>query len=110
MPARAGLFRHKLTIETPTEIVDSYGQAVKSWSTYSTPFGSVEPLQGREYFASNQFDSEVTVRIRLRHDPGITTRMRVSFDSRLYNIQSIITPAERGREMQLMCSEGLNDG
>lgn len=107
---RNGAYRHKITIQTPTETLDGFGQAVKSWSTFATPFASVEPLQGREYFSSSQFQAEVTTRVRLHYLSGVTAKMRVSWDGRIYNIQSIINPAERNREMQLMCSEGVNDG
>ena len=110
MAVRNGRYRHKIIIQQVSESIDSFGQAIKTWSTFSQPFASVEPLQGREFFSANQFASEVTVRIRLHYLTGVTTKMRVSFDDRIYNIQSVINPSERGREMQLMCSEGVNDG
>lgn len=110
MAVRNGRYRHKITIETVSEVTDSHGQAIKTWTIFAQPFASVEPLQGKEYLTSNAYDSDVTVRIRLQHLSGVTTKMRVSFDSRIYNIRSVINPWERGREMQLMCDEGLNDG
>lgn len=105
---RSGRLRHKVTIQTASEAIDSFGQAIKTWSTYAQPFASVEPLNGKEFFTANADNSEVTVRIRLRYLAGLTTKMRVLWDSRYYNIQSIIDPAERTAEMVLMCSEGLN--
>jgi len=110
MAVRSGIYRHKITIQQPTESVDAFGQAIKSWSTYAQPFAAVEPLRGREYFASQQFNAEITTRIRLRYLSGVTPKMRVSFDGRIYNIQSIIDVSERNRETHLMCSEGVNDG
>ena len=110
MAVRNGRYRHKVTIQQPTETVDAAGQAVKSWSTFAQPYASIEPLRGREYFSAERFESEITVRIRLQYLSGVTSKMRVSFDSRTYNIESVIDPMERGREMQLMCSQGLNDG
>lgn len=106
---RSGRLRHKVTVQTVSEATDSFGQAIKTWSTYAQPFASVEPLNGREFFTANADSSEVTVRIRLRYLSGLTTKMRVLWDSKYYNIESIIDPAERNAEMVLMCSEALQD-
>lgn len=110
MSGRAGTYRHKITIETPTETIDAFGQAVKSWDTYAQPFAAVEPLQGREFFASSEVQSEVTTRIRMHYQSGITTKMRVSYGGLVYDIQAVINPKLMNGELQLMCSEGVTNG
>lgn len=107
---RSGRLRHKVTVEQVTETIDEFGQAIKSWSTFAQPFAAIEPVSGREYFAAQQVDSEVTVKITMRYLSGLTTKMRISWGGKIYNIQSIIDPAERTAMQTLMCSEGLNDG
>lgn len=106
---RAGRLRHKVIIQTPTEVNDSQGQPIKTWSTYAQPFASVEPLNGNELFTASGVNSKVIARIRLRYLAGLTTKMRILFDNRYYNIESPIDPAERNAEIVLMCSEGLQD-
>ena len=107
---RGGRLRHRVIIQTPTEVNDSRGQAIKTWATFATVYAAVEPISGREYFDAAQINAEITTKIIIRSLPGVTQKMRVSYDSRLYNIQSIININERDREMHLFCSEGLNNG
>lgn len=108
---RSGKLRHRVTLQTQVETQNSFGeQETLSWQDYATVWGAVEPLQGREFFTAMQVNAETTVRIRIRYMTGVTSRMRVSFDSRIYNIKSIIDPDERNRELQLMCSEGISQG
>jgi SPP1 family predicted phage head-tail adaptor len=106
----AGRMRHRITIQQRANTPDTFGQPIESWADVATVWASVEPLQGREFFAADQVNAEVTTRIRMRWRSGITAAMRVSFDSRLYDIQSVIVSREIHDEMQLMCTEGVNDG
>jgi len=106
----AGRLRHLVTIEQATEAQDTTGQAVKSWGPFAQVWASVEPLKGNEFLEAQQINAETTTRIRIRKLDGITQKMRISYDSRLYNINAILHINERQREMHLMCSEGVNDG
>jgi SPP1 family predicted phage head-tail adaptor len=111
---QAGKLRHKVTIEqllvgSPQDTPEGAPDA--AWTIILPDiWAAVEPLQGRELFAAQEHHSEVTTRIRIRYRPGITAAMRVAFDGRLYNIRSIIDREERHRELQLLCTEGVNDG
>ena len=107
---RSGKLRHTVIIQEPDETGDELGQPVKTWIEFAKVRASVEPLQGREFFSAGQYNSEVTVRIRMRYIEGVTTKMRVSFKSKIYNIEAPINFQERDIELQLMCSEGVNDG
>ncbi len=107
----AGKLRHRVVIQENTPTRDSYGDEVDSWSTWATVWGAVEPLTGREAFSAgaNQRLAEVTHRIRIRYRSGVLPTMRVTWRSRTFNIQSVIEPETRDREIQLMCEE-LPDG
>lgn len=107
---RAGKLRHKVTIQQPTLATNSIGEATKTWSTYAQAWANVQPLTGRELFASQQVNAEQTVRITIRALSGVVPTMRVLFDGRYYEILSVIDREERGIYMELMCSEGLISG
>ena len=107
---RAGRLRHQVVIQTPTETNDSQGQAIKSWGTFATVHAAVEPMSGREYFGASQINADTSTKITIRWLSGITAKMRVSYDSKLYNIEAIRNIGERDRQIELMCSEGVNDG
>jgi SPP1 family predicted phage head-tail adaptor len=72
---------------------------------FATAWASIEPLNGREFFAAQQVNAEVTARIRLRYLPGVTRQMQVKFGSRTFAIESVINVEERNRELQLMVKE-----
>jgi SPP1 family predicted phage head-tail adaptor len=103
----AAIFRHRITLQELVTGQDEAGQPVQEWQDVATVWGAVEPLRGREYFAAQQVQSEVTTRIRIRYRSGVRPDMRVLYDGRLYNINAVIDPEERHMELQLMCKEVL---
>ena len=110
---QAGRLRHRVTIQqlvagSPPQT--ETGEPNEVWADVATVWGSVDPLNGRELFAAQEHDSEVTVRIRIRYRSDVTHLMRVSFDSKLYDIRAVIDPQSIHRELQLLCTEGLNNG
>ena len=104
---RAGALRHKIVIQEPTETQDSVGGPDATWSTFATVWASIEPLNGRELFAAQQINAEITARIRIRYLSGVIPKMRVSFGERIFEILSVINLEERNREMELMVKEDV---
>jgi SPP1 family predicted phage head-tail adaptor len=102
---RAGPLRHRIAIERVTETRDTDGSAIETWSTYATVQASIEPISGREYFAAQSTQADLTHRIVMRYLSGIIPKMRVKYRSRIFDILSVINVEERNRELQLMCRE-----
>jgi len=102
---RIGKLRHRITIEQVSETQDPDGSVIESWSTYATVQASIEPISGREYVAAQSTQADVTHRIRIRYLSGIVPKMRVSYNSRIFDILSVINLGERNRELQLICRE-----
>src|SRR5690606_24006417 len=100
----AGQLRHRITIQAATE-TNTSGSLSISWSDLATVWAAVEPLSGREYFAVQQSQNVVSTRIRIRHRADVTPQMRVSWDGRIFEIESIINDPTNAREVQLMCRE-----
>jgi SPP1 family predicted phage head-tail adaptor len=102
---RSGKLRHQIAIMQAVETRSATGQPVVTWATFATVFASVEPLRGREFFASKQIQAQVDVRIRIRYLEGVVPKMRVIFGTKTYLIDSVIDPEERHIEMQIMAQE-----
>jgi SPP1 family predicted phage head-tail adaptor len=66
--------------------------------------------QGREIFQAEARQGEIAARINLRWFPGLTQKMRILWDGKIFNIQSIETDATARREYRLRCTAGVNDG
>ena len=102
---KAGLLRHRIKIEVGAETQNSFNEEVLDWSTFATRSASVSPLKGRELFDAQQRYSEVTHKIVMRYLAGVLPKMRVSFDSRFFDINAVLNIDERGIELHLLCSE-----
>ena len=60
---RIGKLRHRITIECVVETQDADGAVIETWSTYETVQASIDPISGREYFAAQSTQADVTHRI-----------------------------------------------
>src|SRR5512143_2305375 len=74
---RIGKLRHRVTIEQVAETQDADGAGLETWSTYATVQASIEPISGREYFAAQSTQADVTHRIVLRYMAGIVPKLGV---------------------------------
>ena len=102
---QAGKLRERVTIKQSDGSQDSFGAETGAMADVGTFWAAIEPLNGREFFEAQQEQSQVTTRIRIRHQGGITPQMVVVWGTRIYEIVSVINPEERDRELVLMCTE-----
>ena len=114
---RAGLLRNEIIIQQRTAgspQQTATGAPSESWTTYATVRASIDPVLGREFFAAEQIQSNISAKIRIRYQSGVTdgvtTLMRVNHDGVIYNIEAVINVNNRNRELILMCSRGANNG
>ena len=102
---RAGLLRQRLAVQSVTRSQNNYGEPTDSWSTLTTIWGSVEPLQGRELFTARQVNPELTHKITVRYSTAITPDKRIAFGSRAFDINQVRNIDERNKTMELICKE-----
>jgi SPP1 family predicted phage head-tail adaptor len=105
---RAGKLRHRIAIEQVAETQDPDGSVIETWSTFANAHASIEPISGREYFAAQTTQADVTHRICMRYLAGLIPKMRVKYGLRIFDILSVINVNERNRELQLMCKESID--
>lgn len=102
---RAGRLRHKATIQTSTEAQNSFGEPIRTWTTFATVWMEIAPMTGRELTAQKAALSETTIRVVIRYLSGVTPKMRVVYGTRTLEIESVADRDERHAEMELMCHE-----
>lgn len=100
----SGKLRHRVAVQTATEAQDAHGQAIKTWADTAKVWASIEPLRGREYIEARQTTATVTHRIRLRHR-ALTVGQRITHAGRVFNVESVLNPAERDVLLEVMCQE-----
>jgi len=77
----------------------------RAWVTFTEFFASVEPLRGREFWASQQVQAEVTHTIRTYYVPGITPQMRARVGERVFEIQVVRNLKEENRILEILAAE-----
>ena len=100
----AGALRHRCWIKAPT-VTTVNGAVTTTWGTSTVCWGSLEPLRGREWFESHLENADITARFRMRYYGGIAPTMRLYYGTRTWEIESVIDPGERHKELELMLRE-----
>lgn len=73
---------------------DAQGQQVQSFETYATVWAEKRDIAGREYFAAEAVQSQVTTRFRIRWRSDVLATDRIAYDAKSYDLEQI---AEIGR-------------
>lgn len=105
---RSGRLRFKVKIEKNTPVHASPGVDTPSWSTFATVWADIQPLTGKEFFTGAELQAEVSHQIRIRYLDGVTSKMRVVYNSRIFEIEAVINRDERNKETVLACIEDVN--
>lgn len=113
---RIGNLRRRITFQARSGVVDSFGQQQTSWVDLLTAVpAELEALAGRELQVAQAINAEVTHRVTVRYHPQLANpvavaAMRIVYGARIFNILASMNVDERNREIELMASEGLNQG
>jgi SPP1 family predicted phage head-tail adaptor len=107
---RAGTLRRQVTIQARSSTPDTFGQSVRTWTNLVTTSADIEPLSGRELEVARAVQAEVTHQVTIRYRTGLTDAMRVVYQGRYFNINSILDVGTRHETLQMLCTEGLDDG
>jgi SPP1 family predicted phage head-tail adaptor len=105
---RAGRLNQRITFQRRTESLDAYREDVGSWTDIVTVSGAVEPINGREFFAALQVQSNITTKVIIRYSSdvsGVTTKDRISHGSNIYDIAAILNVGSRNKELHFMCTQ-----
>ena len=104
-----GKMRHRVTFQSFSGVVDSFGDPLQGddsqWADVTTLWAAIDPVSGKEFYAAQQSQSEVSHKVRCRFRSGLTTAMRIKYGSRLFKILSVIDWEERHESLLIMCKE-----
>lgn len=109
---RGGRLRHLVTLQRKVDVTVD-GSTTSSWQTLGNVWGAVEPVRGREALIGGGILADMDTRIVLRYDSisaQLTARDRIEYGGARYNIYSIAELRTAGRELEVMCKSGVNDG
>lgn len=104
----SGKLRHSVAVRQPVETVDDYNEPVITWTEVKTVRASIRPITGREFFASQEVQADVTHRIMMRFDTALaamTPKWSILFGTREFDIRQVRNIDEKGRWFELLCLE-----
>lgn len=107
---RAGKLDKRLVFEQPSNVKGAMGGSTTTWATFCTVWGGIHPISGRETLSADMIDTEITAKCFIRYKAGITPDMRISHDGKLWNIHAVINKDLANKYLEILISEGLNDG
>ena len=108
---QAGLLRDRVTIQIRSSVDDAAGEPTLSWSDFAVGIhANVSDMTGKEFFAAQEITNAVNTTIVIRYREGITAAMRAVSRGVIYNIQAVIEPENKRREMHLMCVRNVSNG
>ena len=102
---RAGKLRHRVMLQEPIKAQNDVGEQEIVWRDIKEVPAEVLELRGREYLSAREAHSELTTKIRIRHRTDVTVEWRVTHGTRAYNVEHVVDPTGRRRELELLCSE-----
>lgn len=104
---KAGLLRHRVTLQKNAPAVNEFGERSDNWTAFAVMWAAVEPLAGNERWLQQVSGeiAEATTRIRLRYQYGITTAMRATHRGNIYDIEAVVNRWTQDREIWLLCKE-----
>jgi SPP1 family predicted phage head-tail adaptor len=104
---RAGKLRHRVEVQRSTATQDTYGQQVITWGTFAILWADIRPSEATETFESGQFKTERRHVVRMRYYDQLTTRNRLKFGTRYFDVTGIRYVREIEREMVVDCVERI---
>ena len=104
-----GRLDERVTLQARTETQDAAGQSSASWTTVGDVWADAETLSGREFYAAQQAQQGVAVRIRIRYRSDISSLHRVIWRGAAHDIKAVIERNESRRNyVDLMCTAGTS--
>lgn len=117
---QSGKLRHQVILERRTDVQQPGGQVKHDYVPFATDvWAAIEPVSGREFFAAQQVQAEVTTRIRIRWRDDVdetcrirhVTRHTIPIHEDIYDIAAVLPDAKTGRrELVLMCTKRTAEG
>lgn len=101
----AGDLRERVAIEQVSTSRDAVGGIVETWSGIAEVWARVMPMSQRESWYRQQMNASAAWKIHMRWRPDVTTKHRVRWDSRTFEIRGVANPDERKRWLELSAEE-----
>lgn len=97
--------RRVITLRTMARVSDGGGGYTETPTDVTGIPARVEPLEGRELLMAQQTGMQRPHRFTLRYRAGMTGAKTIVYDSRTFDIKSVMDPEERHRDLIITADE-----
>ena len=97
-----GKLDRRILVQQPTDSQDDFGGTVTTWATYVSRWAAIRYTKGNEGYQVERKNALYTLLFTDRSDTGtrgITEKMRIIYEGKLYDIRQI---TERTDEFRIM--------
>lgn len=100
-----GAMRHRITVETPSDVRNSVGETSQTWAVFATRWANVQPITYSEQTRRGQIGGSTSYQVNLRYLAGLTASMRLVWPARSNMVLYISSIVEVGNkeEHELSC-------
>lgn len=100
-----GEMRNRIVIQSLGTSTDSGGGQTASFSTATTVWAKIENLSGTESSFGDQIEDRANYRFTIRYYSALTPKHRISYNSKLFNIQHVASQLEGKERYQIIDAE-----
>ena len=104
---KVGMLSNRIKVQVLTQSTDSQGGYTDSWADLYTVWAAIKQLSQREAFYGQQMESPATHRFTMRYVSGVTTKHRILFGSRTFNITRVNNTEEANVWLEIDAVEGV---
>ena len=104
---RIGILRHRIEFLAVSETQDAVGGVQEVETRLCYAMAEIKPVSGNEKFIANQVFAEATCQMKCRDVAGITTKHKIKFGSRSFDILNVQNKDERNIELLIVAKELL---
>ena len=101
----AGKYNHRIKILTESKEKNAYGELIVTHKNSFKRWASINPKSGGNHFISSAHSDSTTHEIELRFDRRITTKCKMVFKGRTFEIDVALNIDEANHTLILICTE-----
>jgi len=110
MPINAGQLDRRVQLQGRVTTRGNDGSVTRTYLTLATVWASIRPVRGREYWAAQQVNAEITHEVMVRYQARFRPTARIQYHNRIFDVLAAISPDEGHDAMVLMCKEVVDVG
>lgn len=102
---KPGQLKHRIEIQHYVSVENELHQEIKDWQTFKKAWAKIECVgNGREQIKQDKEELSLDYEITIRYTPGITSKMRVFYKDKVFNINHVVNYQEANIELHLFCT------